>query len=414
VAHVDGRFGVRREGRVDAVRAIGIGLAVVVYVWSWVFLGHWAFARHERSLDQNNDLNVYRDYEQRIRAGQLPYRDFRVVYPPGALPVFLAPGIVPDSSHAPVYKVWFGRFMAVCGVVCLLLVVAAGGSWWAIGFVAISPLAIGSLVVARFDLWPAMLVLAAVMAFVRDRQVLGWTALGVAVVAKLYALVLVPVAIVWTLRRNGARELWRGLAVWLAVVLAVFGPFAILAPHGLYTMLHDQVARLIQIESLPAAILKTFGNPSWTPDLGAISIPGHKTLGNVMAGLEAIVLVGLWIAFARGPMSKDRLIRYTAACVCCFIALGKVLSPQFLIWLVPLVPLVAGLRGLVATALLATALVMTQFYFPGTYVPWLVLTRDLVLVAILVVLAVPALRRRPVPTPAPAHRPRGAVTGQAR
>jgi hypothetical protein len=403
MGYVDGRSGARRGGGFDGLRAIGVGLAVVVYVSSWVFLGHWAFARHERSLAQNNDLNVYRDYEQRIRAGQVPYRDFRVVYPPGALPVFLAPGIVPDSSHAPVYKAWFGRFIAVCGVVCLLLVVAAGGSWWAIGFVAISPLAIGSLVVARFDLWPALLVLAAVMAFVRDRQMLGWTALGVAVVAKLYAVVLVPLAVVWTLRRSGARDLWRGLAVWFAVVVAVFGPFAILAPHGLYTMLHDQVVRLIQIESLPAAILKTFGNPTWTPDLGAISIPGHKTFGDVMAGLEAVVLVGLWTAFARGPMSRDRLIRYAAACVCCFIALGKVLSPQFLIWLVPIVPLVAGLRGLIATVLLATALVMTQFYFPGAYVPWLVLTRDLVLVAIIVVLAVPPLHRRSVAAPAPAH-----------
>jgi hypothetical protein len=301
--------------------------------------------------------------------------------------------------------------IGVCGVVCLLLVVAAGGSWWAIGFVAISPLAIGSLVVARFDLWPAMLVLAALMAFVRDRQVLGWTALGVAVVAKVYAVVLVPLAVVWTFRRSGPRNLARGLAVWFAVVVAALGPFAVLAPHGLYAMLHDQVARLIQIESLPAAILKTFGNPSWEPDLGAISIPGHKTLGDVTVGLEALVLVALWIAFAHGPMSRDRLIRYAAACVCCFIALGKVLSPQFLIWLVPIVPLVAGLRGLIATVLLATALVMTQFYFPGTYVPWLVLTRDLVLVAILVVLAVPAPHRRPVPVPAAAHGPPEAVTG---
>ena len=72
------------------------------------------------------------------------------------------------------------------------------------------------------------------------------------------------------------------------------------------------------------------------------------------------------------------------------------LSPQFLIWLVPVVPLVGGLRGLRASLLLAVALVLTQLWFPSRY--WdlareldplpstLVLLRDLVLVALLVTL----------------------------
>jgi hypothetical protein len=104
-------------------------------------------------------------------------------------------------------------------------------------------------------------------------------------------------------------------------------------------------------------------------------------------------------------MTRERLVRFAAAAVVAFTALGKVLSPQFLIWLVPLVPLVAGRRGLAASALLGLALVLTQLWFPFRYwdfalrfdetVSWLVLARDLVLVGVLVVLAIPLRPRAP-------------------
>jgi hypothetical protein len=85
-----------------------------------------------------------------------------------------------------------------------------------------------------------------------------------------------------------------------------------------------------------------------------------------------------------------------AAVLVAFVALGKVLSPQFLIWLVPLVPLVAGRRGVAAGLLLGVAMVTTQLWFPYRYwdlvhefdaaASWLVLLRDLVLVGLLLVL----------------------------
>ena len=80
------------------------------------------------------------------------------------------------------------------------------------------------------------------------------------------------------------------------------------------------------------------------------------------------------------------------------------LSPQFLIWLVPLVPLVRGRRGLWASVLLGVALVLTQLWFPLRYfrhaldfeagLSWLLLARDLTLVALVVVI-VTSPRREP-------------------
>jgi hypothetical protein len=91
--------------------------------------------------------------------------------------------------------------------------------------------------------------------------------------------------------------------------------------------------------------------------------------------------------------SPAALVVHAAAVLTTFVALGKVLSPQFLIWLVPVVVLA---RRWSANAMLAAALVLTQLWFPFRYwdlvrdldlrVAWLVLARDLVLVALLVTL----------------------------
>src|SRR5215468_6401111 len=38
-----------------------------------------------------NDMSLYSLYGHRIADGQAPYRDFRLEYPPGALPLFVVP-----------------------------------------------------------------------------------------------------------------------------------------------------------------------------------------------------------------------------------------------------------------------------------------------------------------------------------
>jgi hypothetical protein len=175
-------------------------------------------------------------------------------------------------------------------------------------------------------------------------------------------------------------------------------PFAIVGPHGLWASVSGQANRPLQVESLGASLLATFAHPAVGTSHGSQNIVGHGTLAAVSAWLQGVSLIALWVAFARGEATPQRFIRYAAAAVCAFIAFGKVLSPQYLIWLVPLVPLVRGRRGAAAVGLLGAALVLTQVWFPSRYwryalefrLAGVVLARDLVLVALLAVLAFPA------------------------
>jgi uncharacterized membrane protein len=379
-------------------RAIGALLAAAVFLGSWVVLDHGYYAHGRIS-----DVGVYQGYGLDMRLGQVPYRDFGVEYPPGALPVFLAPTYAGQPTDPVDYARWFARLMAVCGLACLGFVVLAWATAPAVAFVAISPLLVGQLMLTRFDLWPMVFVTGAIVAFLRDRHRLGWVALGWAFAVKLFPLVLVPLAVAWTFRRRGRGELVRGVALWLAAAASVFIPFAILGPHGLWESVWGQLGRPLQIESLAASFLTTFGHPSLTVALNSVSVGGYHGLRVLTTAAQVATLAALWVAFARGPAEESRFVRYAAASVCAFVVFGKVLSPQYLIWLVPLVPLVHGRRGIAATGLLAIAAIDTQFWFEshryGLYetefrYAWLVLARNLTLVAILATLVVPAVRVR--------------------
>jgi uncharacterized membrane protein len=338
--------------------------------------------------------------------GQFPYRDFVVEYPPAALPMFLVPAVVGSD-----YRATFEGLMAGLGVALVLLVATAASSWWAPLFVGVSPLLLGSVVLSRFDLWPAALMTAALVLFLAGRFRFGLGTLGLATAAKVYPALLAPILLAHVWRTRGRREALICAGAFAAVIVAIVLPFAIVSPGGVWDAFWVQAGRPLQIESLGAGLLlvahQLFGvDPTMESSHGSQNLAGGAAdaLAVVSTLAQIGVVVAIWVWYARGPADRDRLVRACAGVVCAFVAFGKVLSPQFLIWLIPLVPLLRGRRGLVASAALAVALVLTQLWFPYRYwelalefdaaASWLVLLRDVTLVALVALLTLPARGER--------------------
>jgi hypothetical protein len=400
------------DARVAAIAGVA---AAALFLVSWSLLGVGFYAR-----DRIVDTPVYERYGAAMADGEVPYRDFRPEYPPAALPTFLVPALLqPEPGHDAFARV-FAWLMALCGAAAVVLMgvalraLDAGTARLAgaLAVAALAPLALGSVVLSRYDLWPAALTAGALAALLSGRERLGAAILGLAAAAKLYPLVLAPLVGVWIWRRSGRRAAVAAGLAFAAVLLACFLPFALLAPEGLGASLWRQLSRPLQIETLGAAVAIVLHG------LGAVEVEmvgshGSQNLGGtpgtaiglVHTVAQGAALLAVWLAFARGAATPERLVRYAALAIVVFVALGKVLSPQFLVWLVPLVPLVAGRRGLGASALLGVALVLTQLWFPFRYwdyareldlgVAWLVLARDLVLLALAAVLAWPTRPGRP-------------------
>jgi uncharacterized membrane protein len=339
----------------------------------------------------------------------VPYRDFFMEYPPGALAVFLPPTAF-GSAH---YNATFKCLMALCGVVTLALVAALlvrlGVSttrlWAAVVVFALSPLALGPISLNTYDAWPALLTVAALALLLAGRNVAAFALLGAAFAAKVYPVVLIPPAAIFVWRTGGRAPAWRALAAFAAVAALSVVPFLALAPHGLAESFRAQAARSLQVESLGGSLLAVadrLGLYSAT----VVHRTGHavsydlvgslpETLAVLSSVTQALAVVAVAWLYLRGRDGPRRLAVAFAAAIAGFLAFTRFFSPQYLVWLAPFVLLLEPAAWVVA----AVALVVAQVWFfhysdvfaLGDYV-WLVLVRDLLIVA-LFVLALVRLRR---------------------
>jgi glycosyl transferase family 87 len=378
--------------------------------------------------DAVTDIALYQAYGERIADGLVPYRDFGFEYPPAALPALVLPALVTGSLDA--YRIAFVAEMALVGVLAVLafdavlrrLDVRRTERIVSLSVVALAPLLLGGVILTRFDLVPAALVAAALALAVVGRTRAAALVVGLGAAVKLYPALLVPLLAVDAWRKGGRRELAIVLGLAAAPVALAYVAFLAIAPDGVLDSFGRQLGRPLQIESVGAGVLLALHQAagtalSWTSGSGSQNLTGvgADSLA-VVQGVAQVVAVSLvWVGYVRGPSTPDRLVRYAAASVVAFVALSKVLSPQFLVWLVLLVPLVGGLRRRTAVTLTILACALTAIWFPARYwdlvrdfdplASWLVLLRGLALLGLLAALTWPATGRAPARSPSPVPSP---------
>ena len=403
-----------------ARRGLPVALVALTVV-SWVIATHWDPYPH-RTL---TDLPVYEDAARAITGGGVPYRDVPFEYPP------LAAGLVTFARLLPIpYSAAFSLLMltALCATVVGTVAIAralglssrrqalAGGT------VALVPFLLGDFVATRFDLAVAALLAWTLWAAVTDRFPLAWGLLAAAVALKLVPIVLVPLLVVWHRRRRGAGAASASAALAGLGIALTFLPFVVISPGGVWDMFRYHIDRPLQIESLGSAYLlglhgladialrvdTTFGSQNLIGE-GPDIIAAVSTALVIVAVAAVCATLAILLRRIPQPGGSHLFVAAFAATLAVSIAGGKVLSPQFLVWLLPAGLLVTGRYGRGAFAVTVCALVATQLYFPVRY--WdlvalehpaiaLLVIRDALLVA-LAALAWP----RPQPAPLPAVAP---------
>lgn len=327
------------------------------------------------SIADPSDLPLYRAYAGALRAGEIPYRDFALEYPPLALvPIGLA-GVL--GAGAAAYAWCFGALMLAAALAVQRLAARLAMphgralAWWLV----MLPVAAGAIVRTRFDLVPAALVLGGLAAVHGRRPALGLGLLGAATAVKLFPGAVALVAVTWLLAGGRRAEALRGAAAYAAVLALTCLPFLIASPSGFLAQATFHLDRPVQIESTPATVLWGIGESRVTGD----PVRPDRFKSNGLAGGPADAVAACFVALqlaallavvtlaARGTADREGLVLASLAALVAFVALGKVLSPQFLLWLTPLAAVAIALGERVGGGLVLAAVPLTQLEFPARY-----------------------------------------------
>jgi len=318
---------------------------------------------------------VFFEMANKVASGLVPYRDFALEYPPLALVPLVVPRLFGghlESAYQPPFLVF--AFITTLAVGACVVWLADHG-WSALprngSLVAFTALFLAGApqILWRFDIFAALFTVIALVAVASNRP--GWAgfslALGTAV--KLYPAFLVPVLFAYY--AFGRR--WRSGAMvvfgFVAFTAALGVLLILLAGHDAFTFLSYQEDRGVEIESvvgglvllarnlLHARAFITFGFGSFQVESPLIEVLGPLNAGVVLA-LGAVLAVTLALAFDRdwrrwGAVQPMTLINFIVATLLLVMIANKVLSPQYVCWLLPFGALLPWRKSLLLVVIFA-------------------------------------------------------------
>ncbi|GAA1004012.1 hypothetical protein STXM2123_2091 [Streptomyces sp. F-3] len=312
--------------------------------------------------DVTTDVSViYRGWYEVLRGGAFPPDDVTWQYPPAAALAILSPALLPFLE----YTVAFGVLALLADLTVLCLLLYGGrrpgrplrGAWtWTVGAALLGPT-----LYTRYDVMVTAVAVAALFAGTRRPRTMGVLA-GFGALLKVWPVLL--------LTGSARRRSWAAAAV---TVIALGSLFLLTMP-GALSFLTAQRDRGTEVESLGALVFHVARHFGWSGQVllhyGSVEFVGPYV---EVVSLASLALTGaafgwllLWrlCAHRLGPTA---LADAAFTAVLLFTATSRVISPQYLVWLVALAAVCLCFQGsgmVVPAGLVLAAALVTVLEFP--------------------------------------------------
>jgi len=316
--------------------------------------------------------------------GAVPYRDFLLEYPPGML-LFMLPPRLFAAGYLDYRSLFFLQVALLDCVVVITLYASARTAGLptlrVLGLYTLAVALLGPLIDYRLDLAPAALTALAVLAWQRDRPALAAILLAVGTTTKAYPLLLLPPLLYDYWARGQARRVAYALLGYTITLVLLLSPALYAGVDNALHSLRFQTNRHLQVESIWATTplllhlltgfpLEVVGRNRALVVLGPGDAWGGA--GTPTLALVVVATYALWRRLYHRGERMTALLVGTATLTLAAAVLTKVLSPQFLLWVMPplaLLPLprAARWRAILALVLFLAALPLTQWVYPMHY-----------------------------------------------
>jgi hypothetical protein len=330
---------------------------------------------------QYSATGIYFDFASKVVDGNLPYRDFTFEYPPFSLLFFVLPRLL--ASTWLTFSIYYQAEVLIFDIIGILIVYRiacklGNPPWGPMAVYTLGVLAMGPIICQQYDIFPAVMSLLAVYLFWSGKHKTAWAILAMGAMTKIYPALIAPIFLIHYLRNGQWARLWQGLTMFGAVCLVILLPFLITSPASLRSLYDYHALRGIQLESAYSAFLLVAEKlnliSGWTEfNHGAWNLMGAGVdfLTKISTYILGILLfAAYWFIYRQTEKGQPR-IRQTGAfsmlVVLITLFASKVLSPQYIIWLIPLLPLTTGGWGYIICAAFVITGVLTYLLFPWLY-----------------------------------------------
>ncbi|WAC09837.1 hypothetical protein [Dyadobacter pollutisoli] len=351
-------------------------LCVFVYILVESYYLYGRFASHQ------SDLTLYYSTAVNLLEGKVPFRDFKLEYPFFALIPIVIPQILnglTGGSFA-TYPFWLVVQNLFLGLAIGLLIYKTVGLHKKIAVYKYAVILIFSLPIFlyRFDPFPAFLTIFTIYS-VLLKPFFSGASLVTSIGAKLYTIIFLPVIGLFYLINRRYNVALLSLSGGLFIVLISFLAFFLMEENGIRDFLKYHQSRGIHLESFLGGLLLLLyqfgiGSVEVKHSFGAMHLVTPWTdellffvkIITPLCFAALIIFIG-W-AFREQKLNERKvpvlsLVHAFAAQLLLFLLLNKVLSPQYMVWLLPIIPFCNSRIFLIFTA----ALMLTVFIFPGEY-----------------------------------------------
>ncbi|GGT64022.1 glycosyltransferase family 87 protein [Streptomyces purpureus] len=316
--------------------------------------------------DVTSDISViYQGWYEVLKTGTYPLDDVTWQYPPAAAAAVLSPGLLPFLDYASAFFVL--AFLCDTVVFGLLMWTARrpgrsmSGAWiWIVGVPLLGPTSY-----ARYDLMVTAVAVAGLLAAGRSPRVLGFLS-GVGAMLKVWPVLLLA----GTPRGRATLRSWSTAAGTAAGLLLL----CTAAMPGALAFLTFQKDRGTEVESLGSLVFHVARHFGWEGQVllnyGSVEFLGpYVPLVSKIALALTVAAFG-WLLLWR---IKAREFGPTTVCDAAFVAVllftttSRVISPQYMIWLVGVAAVCLVFRSSRMRRpahLVVAATAVTQFEFP--------------------------------------------------